>query len=148
MYRMAIGHAAFENEVQQAFDAGNVANQIIDGSFPQKKYHAHINKALQRIISKCLEVDPANRYQSVLEILNDLSDISDGSLNWRQDFVNPNVWTKVLDGAMFELILSNDRTSTQCHRVYSDGRPRRRFGEMSKTALTPAKLSKLFKDNG
>lgn len=148
MYRMAIGHVLFEAEVQRAFDSGNVPQQIIDGTFPQKVFQPHINKSLQKIILKCLKVDPAERYQSVLDIQNDLSDICDGSLEWRQDVANPKLWKKEHNDAMLELTLSNDNLSCECFRTYSDGRGKRRFGEMFATELTPAKLAKLFKNNG
>lgn len=148
MYRMAIGHAAFEGEAEQAFNAGDVPQQIISGSFPKKTFQPHINKSLQKIILKCLEVDPANRYQSVLDILNDLSGICDGSLEWRQEVVNPKIWKKEHNDAILELTLSDDNLSCGCFRTYSDGRARRRFGDMSASNLTPAKLAKLFKNNG
>lgn len=148
MYRMVIGHAAFEEEALQAFNLGNVPQQIINGNFPQKKFQPHINKSLQKIILKCLEVDPANRYQSVLDILNDLSGISDGSLDWRQDLNNSKIWKKEHNDAIFELTLSDDSLSCSCFRTYSDGRARRKFGDMTVSELTPTKLARLFKNNG
>lgn len=149
MYRMAAGSQVFKQEVDDAFEKGNFVQDIVSGDFPRKQFLLHINKKLQKIILKCLEPNPDDRYQSVLSILNELSAIDDGSLDWR--FVveaNSASWKKDLDDATLELTLSEDGMSCQCFRVYHDGRNSRKFGAMSISNLTPAKLSKLFKDNG
>jgi serine/threonine protein kinase len=43
----------------------------------------HVPKKLKTIIKKCLKFDPDKRYQSVMELLNELSSIEDLGLDWR-----------------------------------------------------------------
>ena len=149
MYRMALGTLLFQQEVETAGEKGDFAQQIVDGKFPSKNFPPHINKKLQKIIIKCLEPDTDKRYQSVLSILNDLSIIDDGSLDWRLEFTAHSIaWKKALDDATLTLTLSNDDRDCECIRVYLDGRNSRRFGAMCEKNLTPTKLSNLFKNNG
>ena len=66
---------------------------ISKGKFPlRKKYLPHIPKSLILVIEKCLSVNKENRYDSVLDILNDLSKIKE-NLDWRYDKRNKDYFT-------------------------------------------------------
>ena len=58
--------------------------QLSKGKFPvRKKYLPHIPKEINKIIEKCLNVNREDRYDNILEILNDISSID---TNLRLDY--------------------------------------------------------------
>jgi len=144
MYRMAVGHHSFESECIDLFARRNVENDIRTGAFPKKDYEPHIPKPLRNIINKCLDVDPLNRYQTVLDVLNDLSSIENCCLDWRPvSSDNGKRWVK-RDGAI-EYLLDVVGGRSMCYRINESGQ-RRKHSNMCQTELTTAKLYKLLKE--
>lgn len=144
IYRMAVGHEEFEKETEELFSRRNVQSDICSGAFPRKVYDPHIPKPLQNVIKKCLELDPANRYQTVLDILNDLSSIEKCCLDWRPHAAKDGkAWSRKDGGIEFLLNVVGDEST--CYRINESGQ-RRRHGDMCQTGLTPAKLYKLLKE--
>jgi eukaryotic-like serine/threonine-protein kinase len=144
IYRMASGPDSFQLECDALFARANVEMDIRNGEFPNKQYEPHIPRPLQKIINKCLELDPANRYQSVLELLNDLSSIEKCCLDWRPvQVANGRSWIKSEDAADYILEVVGDQST--CYRINSSGQ-RRRHNELCQTGLTSAKLYKLLKE--
>ena len=77
MYRMANGNAIWNEQLVNC-----VKDKIISGVFPSREtYLPHVLKKITKIINKCMNPDVNKRYQSVLDIINDLSEIS-GELDW------------------------------------------------------------------
>ncbi|MPN47437.1 hypothetical protein SDC9_195039 [bioreactor metagenome] len=56
----------------------------------------HIPKSMISIIERCLMVNPQDRYDNVLQIMNDLSDITE-NLDWHYDRRDSNYFTWSLD---------------------------------------------------
>ncbi|CAM3879203.1 serine/threonine-protein kinase [Xenorhabdus thuongxuanensis] len=84
MYRMLVGHEQFNNEVNQLCSTDNSFELMSNAAFPFKNYPLHVPKSIIKIVNKCLEKNKKDRYQSVQQILNDLSKIeSSDSLHWR-----------------------------------------------------------------
>lgn len=82
MYRMCNGDANFEHQIQNALtvkgvrDDQNFINAVTKGNFPDRRgYLPHIPKALAKVINNALKVSVDERYDSVIDILNDLSRI-------------------------------------------------------------------------
>jgi eukaryotic-like serine/threonine-protein kinase len=81
MYRMCVGDDVFETELVAYHDAkGDImtpqfVTALSKKTFPSRDYPPHIPIALKKIVNRALEPDPANRYSSVIGMLNDLSDI-------------------------------------------------------------------------
>ena len=110
LYRMCNGNEMFQSQ----FSAyGNVANfdrdrfryDLRNGVFPDRTaFLPHIPEKLRRVVKKCLEPDPRNRYGSVIEISNDLAVIDGCELDW-QYVPSPDkkTWTKDSDGRQFKL---------------------------------------------
>lgn len=95
LYRMCNGDSMFYGN----FDVLNLPGDklrdlILDGKFPNRQtYLPHIPLALRKIVNNALEVDINKRYDNVIEMMNDLSEI-DKSLNWRYNFdKGTHVWT-------------------------------------------------------
>jgi serine/threonine protein kinase len=130
MYRMCIGDTYFESQIQSALfpkgteDMNNFVKHLERGTFPSRKaYPAHIPKQLLKIINKCLNPNPDDRYSSVISILNDLSKI-DSVNDWQYNIVNVNnlEWTK--DGYVVNCYLSNNNNVIE---ALKNGRHNRTF---------------------
>ena len=114
VYRMCVGEKAF-HEQWDAFFPGGVPRgdlfvaAVINGTFPdRKRFPEQIPQRLRTIVVKCLAPAEDDRYRSVLEITNALSEIDGPELDWRYD-VQPDgtrTWLKVSDG--LECILTVD----------------------------------------
>lgn len=127
IYRMAVGFNFFCEEVKALLsDRSQIVNKISVGSFPGKTYEPHIPKPLSKIINKCLSVDPADRYQSALEILNALSAIDNVCLDWRkEDDATHHVWSKPIDQSKMVLRVNKSTTACELYKMNSDGTKRK-----------------------
>lgn len=87
MYRMCYGNSVFHAQYQSLLmqengDSNRVTAYIKAGSFPDRGYGLpHIPTKLRNIVKKAIHHNPDRRYQSVLDIINDLSKI-DEYLDW------------------------------------------------------------------
>lgn len=83
LYRMLNGHETLNNQFQEKCVIR--VSDIIDGKFPdRKRYLSHIPSSLIRIVNKCLNPNPNDRYNTVLELLNDLGSIPvNNNLTWK-----------------------------------------------------------------
>lgn len=88
LYRVCNGDSNFFKQLSNAFisrgitNDANFINNITKEKFPDRSsYLPHIPRALRKVISKSLKANPADRYNSVLEMLNDLSKI-DHANDW------------------------------------------------------------------
>ncbi|EPN6626281.1 TPA: serine/threonine-protein kinase [Raoultella ornithinolytica] len=150
IYRMCVGHVEFEKERSQFQTHEQLQHNITSGSFPAKKYPPHIHKKLISLVNRCLEIDPNARYQSTLDVLNDLADISDGALDWRllpTESANMQEWRKANGDVTLSIVFDASNASTTGKRVYADGVQRRVSSLSIATGCTPSKLYKLLKDN-
>jgi len=82
LYRMCVGDPTFFQQVNDAFisrgisDQTHFINNLQRENFPKRNYFLpHIPKPLRNVIKKALKANPDNRYNSILEMLNDLSKI-------------------------------------------------------------------------
>lgn len=151
LYRMCVGHSNFEAERAGFSTVEQLRASIIDGSYPSGDFPANIHKKLISIVNKCIHVDPNERYQSVLDILNDLSAINDGALDWRLQTNTPTdgtcEWQKELDGVIISLVFNSVNASTTGKRLYADCRERRITDLTMASGCTNARLYRLLKDN-
>lgn len=87
LYRMCVGLPYFDMQLQNAVMAlgPNWTDAIISGQFPSRQnYPAHIPNRLRSLITKALEVDPANRFATILEMQNELAHVTE-FLDWQFD---------------------------------------------------------------
>jgi serine/threonine protein kinase len=79
IYRMCNGNRQFINQLKPflttgEFDETLFEKAVLSEKFPDRtKYALHIPQRLRNYIRKALAVDPADRYESVLDLLNDLA---------------------------------------------------------------------------
>ena len=83
LYRLLNGEKHFENQLSKYNDnIESFKDDVMLGKFPNRKdYLAHIPMKLQKIVNKAIDIDISNRYNNVLELMNDLGDI-DENLDW------------------------------------------------------------------
>ena len=86
LYRICNGESIFLDQLTNAFisrgitNDANFINNIAREKFPNRSFYLpHIPRALRRVITKTLKANPSDRYNSVLEILNDLSKITNAN---------------------------------------------------------------------
>jgi serine/threonine protein kinase len=105
LYRLCNGNPLFYDQFNQ-YDRDTRRIAIVNGQFPSRDiYKLHIPKKLKKIIKKCLEVKPENRYQTVLELLNDLSQVGE-LLDWEYT-ENPDsqIWARETDERKISIVL-------------------------------------------
>ena len=72
LYRMCNGNEEYDKQLKRYKNLNDLKIAIANGKFPvRKKYLPHIPKALIEIIEKCLKVNKEERYNNILDILND-----------------------------------------------------------------------------
>jgi serine/threonine protein kinase len=112
LYRMCNGNKEFYRQfgkykLATGIDYDQLSNDVISGRFPNRSFfHAHIPEKLRKTIIQCLEVDPAQRYQSPIDIANSLADIEGGYLDWQfSDDPSNKKWVKNVDGRTYEMVV-------------------------------------------
>lgn len=83
LYRLLVGLDSLQRQ-RDSFKLGaELARAQRTETYPDlKQLPLHVPKKLKSIIKKCLRYDPDSRYQSVMDLLNDLSSIEDLGLDW------------------------------------------------------------------
>ena len=104
MYRMCNGNDIWKEQLKQT--KGELEDAILNGEFPNRNlYLPHIPLQLRKVINKCIEVNPDDRYNSVLEVINALS-VIDNNLDWKYSKeIGKESWTRIgLTGKNYEVI--------------------------------------------
>lgn len=108
LYRLCCGDNIFYHQYQELLNAGIQPKDFISqGLFPNRNtYFPHIPKKLRNVIRKALSVDVKDRYQNVLEMINDLSKIDtfiDCSMN-----IEGNIYTWIYQNGKMEFKIQLD----------------------------------------
>lgn len=83
IYRLLNGEEYFHRQLHSFSNQSDYIDAITTGTFPNRTdYLPHIPLKLQRVVNKAMNVNIADRHQTVLELINELSDI-DENLDWR-----------------------------------------------------------------
>lgn len=82
IYRMVNGNDFFYQQIpimnNNQFDSQSFKRMILKGNFPDRTlYLPHVPKKLKRIIKKCIEPNPNDRYDNTLQIINELASIDE-----------------------------------------------------------------------
>lgn len=134
LYRMCNGNDHFNLQLQEFVDeAGELlvdgfANAVMSGEFPNRSdYLPHIPQTMRNTITKCLSIDPKDRYNSVIEIINALAGIGDTDLDWQFEKIDSgHGWSKTVGDTHYSLFIhpngtseARKRTSKADHRISS-----------------------------
>lgn len=113
IYRLLNGDQHFNGQFEKFLPLDENINEykeaISSGAFPDRKsYLIHVPTKLQKIIKKSLSINIEDRYKSVLDLINDLSNVED-DIDWLYE---PNdsfdSWTKTDGSTVIEVVLSCD----------------------------------------
>ncbi len=108
LYRMCNGNEEYNKQIKRYKDLNSLKIACARGRFPvRKKYMPHIPKSMIKIIEKCIKVNPLERYDSVLEIMNDISKINE-NLDWSYNKLSKNSYMWILDNIVIELNKENE----------------------------------------
>jgi serine/threonine protein kinase len=76
LYRMSNGNQFYYDQMQKYSTQAQYISAIQNGNFPNRtSYQPHIPKNLRKVINKAISVNQTDRYQTVLELINELSPI-------------------------------------------------------------------------
>lgn len=82
LYKLCNGISHFEKQLSSIKDEEMYVQQILAGQFPSRSdYLWHIPSSLIKIINKAISPDKSDRYQTALQLINDLSSVTD-LLDW------------------------------------------------------------------
>lgn len=151
LYRMANGNAHFYDQFAKYgppnnFDRGAFQFDVRNGRFPDRSsFLPHIPSTLRNVVRRCLEVDPASRYGSAVDVANAIAGIDGPCLDWQLQLQgNSRVWTKTIDGTKLEVVVNADG-SCEGYKATDSG-TRRRVRDLCKNSINDKELKKLFMD--
>lgn len=112
IYRLCNGSNIFKSQLEGIRTIEDLHNQILAGAFPDRnEFLPHIPQKLRNIVKKALQVNPEDRYNNLIEMLNELSKIEE-NLDWELNFTDGNFFWKVeLDNKAYEVSLINNADS-------------------------------------
>lgn len=149
LYRMCNGNAAFYTQFAQYvsasnFDRSSFRYDVRNGKFPDRKAFApHIPSKLRKIVRKCIETDPADRYQSAIDAANELATIDGATLDWRlAESPDKRMWTKNESGTNYEFTVSASGKS-ECYKTVVGGQ-RRRVKEGCRASISSREIEKFL----
>lgn len=152
LYRMLNGNGEFYRQFRKFEDAaGNIDRpalgaDIVAGTFPDRTvFGEHVPARLRRVITRCLEPDPKDRFPSALAVANALAAVED-CLDWRpvQDPVNK-VWVKNENGTVRQFVV-NPAGGTEFTSTAPGGAARRKTA-LCKARMTKREIEKVLKEN-
>jgi eukaryotic-like serine/threonine-protein kinase len=152
LYRMCNGNSMFYEQFHSygdssSFDRDRFKFDVKNGRFPKKDgFWGHIPDKLRKIIKKCLEPDPKNRYRATIEVANALAEIDGKILDWQFSITSSSkVWQKSTDGREYSLTIFDDGASLAEKTVGSGKRTQIR--EYCKESLTLKEINKFLGDH-
>ncbi len=117
LYMMCVGLQSFNQQFFSYYgkDSRTLVQAIVSGRFPIRDAHPpHIPKKLIAAINKCLKIQPNDRPNSALEIINALADIDGNILDWEyviDDQDSSKTWKKIVEGKIIQLRVMSDHSS-------------------------------------
>lgn len=154
LHRMCVGDAAYYEQyasfvVNGTFDRAAFRHSVTNAQFPNtapNEYPEHIPSRIISVIRKCLQTDPADRYQSVIEIVNDLATVNGELLDWQYHVaVDGRSWVKKIDSYEVRLDL-NYQNISQASKRSGESAPRR-IAAFCNTQLNRQQVKSFLREN-
>src|SRR5207245_5056426 len=147
LYRMCAGHSEFERQAIEHRVGEDGGASIRNGAFPDRhRFLAHIPNRLRGVVCKALDLDPARRYSSVLDMMNALA-LVDESLDWSYqqgaDW-GEGAWSESGTTSSRRVGLSRNGATwnVTAHWIFSTG-GERRFSKFTNSGLSEAAARRL-----
>jgi serine/threonine protein kinase len=145
IYRLLVGLDSLERQWNSFANGAELAAAQRKETYPDlKQLPHHVPKQLKTIIKKCLKFDPDSRYQSVMDLLNQLSSIDDLGLDWRFSIADEKRrWESISsDGTTLSLEVSDNGQSI-AQKQKAGGAPRRK-AEFCEANVTPERIHEVL----
>ena len=114
MYRMVNGNDFFYSQCPESKE--QFISQVLKGTFPNRKtYLPHVPSRLRKIIKKCIDPNPAKRYNNTLEIINDLASIDENMDIEYSKLPNAEIWTTFKNDWEYRIVLKNTLEKSDIH---------------------------------
>ena len=146
LYRMCCGESVLRDEYAKFGSNAELAQALQSGTYPNRSiFPEHIPDRLRKVIVRCLEVDPSDRYGSALEVANGLAKV-DQCLDWRfEQGAGGKSWSRFEDGAEKRFsVLPNGKTEFV---TIKEDKTRRKL-EHCCSSLTEAKVKGVLRSEG
>jgi eukaryotic-like serine/threonine-protein kinase len=152
LYRLCNGNSDFNGQfytygvTPSSFDRDRFRFDVRNGRFPNRStFLEHIPEKLRKIIKKCLDPKPSDRYCAIIEVANALAEIDGNSLDWQFSQLNSDkVWRKRTDNREYKLTISSDGSS-QAEKITASGNVTR-MRDYCQSNLTPKDIKKFLGD--
>ncbi|URZ16151.1 Serine/threonine-protein kinase PrkC [Clostridium felsineum DSM 794] len=112
LYEMATGKVPYDADTPISI----ALKHIQDDAVPPNELNKDVPPALNKMILKCIEKKPENRYQNATEILDELSRV-------RNNFVDDEEFTRVMDPMQLQNEKNNANKDLDNDDTYYDGEP-------------------------
>lgn len=140
LYRMCNGNESFYSQFNAfgtplGFKRDDFKFALINGRFPNRsQFLEHIPERLRKVIKKCLEPRPEDRFNTTIEVANALADIDGNILDWQYfETSHDRSWKKQSNGNEYILTLDSDG-STVATKSTASGHKRRINDSCKETA--------------
>jgi serine/threonine protein kinase len=151
LYRMCNGNAAFQLQFNRfgstpaAFDRDGFKFNVRNGRFPDRSaFEEHIPQRLRRLISKCLEPNPDDRFKAAIEVANELAQIDD-RLDWEFSAdATGRTWVRREEDREYRLTVDQDGASL-AEKTTPSGR-RTRIKDYCKDSITSTEIRRFLGD--
>ena len=124
LYRMCNGNEDYYRQLgiygdRNNFDRNAFRYDLRNGRFPNRaSFLPHIPEKLRKVVKKCLEANPDNRYASIIDISNALAEIDGNELDWQHSVEGGKlVWKKQADGNLYTLEVDENQKSVAKKRT-------------------------------
>lgn len=152
LYRMCNGNIIFNEQfdrynLDDSSELERFLGDVKSGCFPcRRTYLEHIPPRIRRVIKKCLEPNPSERFQSAIDVANELAQIGDG-LDWQyEELSHGRSWSCDDREKQIKLIIDIAGKASATKLVHASGRTSR-ITAFCKNQLSPAELNRFFKEH-
>lgn len=151
LYRMCVGNEVFYSQFSQYIGTDGIVIRdrikfdVQNGRFPNRDiYPVHIPIKLQKIINKCLSINPDDRYNSCMELSNALSDIDDKGIDWYHTITpDSERWERNCEDK--KIVLLKDATGFKARKQFNSGSINN-ISKCCKVNLTNTELHAFFEE--
>lgn len=152
LYRMCNGNRAFHHQFDKygpanSFDRDQFKYDLRNGRFPDRDvFPEHIPHRLCRLIKKCLEPDPKDRFLAAIDVANELAQI-DNRFDWQYSVrKGTRVWVCQDDERIFRLSVAQDDTSIAEKTMIASGRTTK-IKEYCKPSIKSSDIKRFLEEN-
>lgn len=152
LYRMCNGNKVFHHQFDKygpnkSFNRDQFRYDIRNGLFPDRDlFPEHIPQRLRRLIKKCLEPNPKDRFLAAIEVANELAQI-DNRFDWQYSVKNgTRVWVCQDNERSFQLSVAQDDTSVAEKKMILSGRTTK-IKEYCKSDIKSSDIKRFLDEN-